>query len=144
MQLINAGCLVTTIQKLLGHRRLKSIMLYARVHDRTVAEDYYAAMAQIEKDLDLTAETDTIDKTGDPIDANERAQLLELASQLAAPELDLDMRLRLVTQMRCVLGHKTSEQVERLAGENGKGATAWADLADQSAMPAALHVALCE
>jgi hypothetical protein len=78
MQLINAGCLVTTIQKLLGHRRLKSIMLYARVHDRTVAEDYYAAMAQIEKDLDLTAETDTIDKTGDPIDANERAQLLEL------------------------------------------------------------------
>jgi site-specific recombinase XerD len=52
-QLLNAGCRVTSIQKLLGHQRLNSTMIYARVHDRTVAKDYYAAMADIEKQLDL-------------------------------------------------------------------------------------------
>ena len=131
-QLINAGCRVTTIQKLLGHRRLNATMIYSRVHDRTVAEDYYAAMAQIEKGLDLAAGTDVIEKTGEPIGTNERAQLLELASQLAAPELDLDMRLRLVAQMRCVLGPETPEQVKSLAGGNGKGITDWADLVEMA------------
>jgi hypothetical protein len=51
-QLVNAGCSITTIKALLGHRRLNSTMIYARVHDRTVAEDYYAAMAVIEKRLE--------------------------------------------------------------------------------------------
>ena len=49
MQLLNAGCRVTSIQKLLGHQRLNSTMIYARVHDRTVAEGYYAAMEVVEK-----------------------------------------------------------------------------------------------
>jgi len=39
-QLVNAGCKITTIQKLLGHQRINSTLIYARVHDRTVAEDY--------------------------------------------------------------------------------------------------------
>lgn len=51
-QLLNAGCPITTIKEMLGHRRLNSTMIYARVHDRTVAEDYYAAMAVIEKRLE--------------------------------------------------------------------------------------------
>lgn len=50
-QLLNAGCRITTIQKLLGHRRLDSTMIYARVHNHTVAEDYYTAMARIEQRL---------------------------------------------------------------------------------------------
>ena len=50
-QLVNAGCRITTIQALLGHRRLGATMVYARVHDRTVAEDYYAAMTVIERRL---------------------------------------------------------------------------------------------
>ena len=50
-QLVNAGCRITTIQALLGHRRLNATMVYARVHDRTVAEDYYAAMTVIERRL---------------------------------------------------------------------------------------------
>lgn len=52
-QLVNAGCRIATIQALLGHRRLNSTMVYARVHDQTVAADYYAAMAVIEERLDL-------------------------------------------------------------------------------------------
>jgi integrase len=51
-QLLNAGCRVTSIQKFLGHKRLNSTMIYARVHDRTVADDYYAAMDRIEQRLE--------------------------------------------------------------------------------------------
>lgn len=50
-QLVNAGCKITTIQALLGHRHLNTTLTYARVHDRTVAEDYFAAMAVVEKRL---------------------------------------------------------------------------------------------
>jgi hypothetical protein len=134
-QLINAGCRVTTIQKLLGHRRLNATMIYARVHDRTVAEDYYAAMAQIEKGLDLAAGTGTTDNVGEPINAGERAQLLELANQLAAPLLELDVRLGLVDQMRQVLRCEILEQVENPAGGNGKGTVAWAALTDPTVLP---------
>lgn len=38
----------TIIQRLLGHRDLNSTMIYARVHDRNVAKDYYQAMQKIE------------------------------------------------------------------------------------------------
>jgi hypothetical protein len=48
-QLVNAGADITTIQALLGHSRLNTTMIYARVHDKTVARDYYEAMAIIEK-----------------------------------------------------------------------------------------------
>jgi site-specific recombinase XerD len=48
-QLLNAGCRVTSIQKLLGHRHIDSTLIYARVHDQTVSADYYAAMVRIEK-----------------------------------------------------------------------------------------------
>ena len=54
-QLLNAGCKVTSIQKLLGHQRLNSTMNYARVHDRTVAEDYYRAMQSVEQQDTPTA-----------------------------------------------------------------------------------------
>ncbi len=106
-QLLNAGCRVTSIQKLLGHRRLNSTMIYARVHDQTVAEDYYAAMAQIEKTLDLTAGTMTTALP--PIDQAGRAKLLELADRLATPRLDREARLDLVTQMRRLLKGKRSK-----------------------------------
>ena len=50
-QLVNAGCKITTIQALLGHSKLNSTMIYARVHDQTVAKDYYTAMTNIEAKL---------------------------------------------------------------------------------------------
>lgn len=40
-QLLNAGCRITSIQKVLGHKRLDTTMIYARIHDLTVAEDYF-------------------------------------------------------------------------------------------------------
>ena len=50
-QLVNAGCDVASIQSLLGHKRMNTTMIYARVHDQTVADHYYKAMALIEEQV---------------------------------------------------------------------------------------------
>jgi hypothetical protein len=50
-QLVNAGCRITTIQALMGHKRLSTTLVYAEVHNHTVAEDYYTAMAKVEQSL---------------------------------------------------------------------------------------------
>lgn len=89
-QLLNAGCRVTSIQKFLGHRRLNSTMTYARVHDKTVATDYYRAMAEVEKNLTLTVESD---ETKGTLTTDERTRLMELAKQLAEPTLSTEIRL---------------------------------------------------
>lgn len=47
-QLLNAGCKITTIQALLGHRHPSTTLTYARIHDHTIAADYLAAMTVIE------------------------------------------------------------------------------------------------
>ena len=106
-QLLNAGCKVTSIQQLLGHRSIDSTLIYARVHDETVASDYYAAMARIEKSLEIPAKTHGIHKpnTADPW---ARTQLLAMIDQLSAPQLGVETRLDLVTQMRHLLNGRTS------------------------------------
>ena len=55
-QLLNAGCKVTSIQRFLGHKKLSSTMIYARAHDQTVAEDYFAAMQRVEERLQIVPE----------------------------------------------------------------------------------------
>lgn len=52
-QLLNAGCRITSIQRFLGHKKLNTTMIYARAHDKNVAEDYFKAMERVEKQLDL-------------------------------------------------------------------------------------------
>ena len=99
-QLINVGCRVTTIQRVLGHRRLNSTMVYARVHDRTVAEDYYDAMAKVERSLTLKPEPEDAPRS---VWADERAHLVELVRCMAKPELTLDERLGHVASMLSVL-----------------------------------------
>lgn len=48
-QLLNVGCRVTSIQKLLGHTNLNTTMTYARAFDQTVMLDYFrAAIDEIE------------------------------------------------------------------------------------------------
>ncbi len=51
-QLVNTGCRITTIQALMGHKRLSTTLVYAEVHNHTVAEDYYTAMAKVEQSLE--------------------------------------------------------------------------------------------
>jgi integrase len=102
-QLLNAGCRVTSIQQFLGHKRLNTTMIYARVHDHKVAEDYYAAMEQVEKRLDLVGN----ENVKVPINADERDQLLTLVEQLSDPGLKKQARLELVAQMRWLLNRGT-------------------------------------
>ncbi|MCI0646204.1 MAG: tyrosine-type recombinase/integrase [Chloroflexi bacterium] len=90
-QLLNAGCRVTTIQVLLGHKRLNSTMVYARVHDQTVARDYFAAMAVIEERLaaNLAQKTDQYHGTnghGASVNGN-AVHLLRLVTALQADPL---------------------------------------------------------
>jgi site-specific recombinase XerD len=47
-QLLNVGCKVTSIQKLLGHTNLNTTMTYARALDQTVMEDYFQAVTIME------------------------------------------------------------------------------------------------
>jgi site-specific recombinase XerD len=46
-QLLNAGCRITSIQALLGHKKLDTTMIYARVHDKTVEQDYFRAVEKL-------------------------------------------------------------------------------------------------
>jgi hypothetical protein len=122
-QLLNAGCRVTSIQKFLGHRRLNSTMIYARVHDRTVAEDYCAAMERVEQRLQIGPPPAPSDEASaiEALDDGEREQLLELAEQLAEPDLRPEMRIDLVDRMRRVLNHNGQAEKEGAAQqENGR------------------------
>ncbi len=76
-------------------------MIYARVHDQTAADDYYAAMARIEARLQLAPSAAA--EPGPPVTDDQRAELLELATSLAEPELPAGTRLELVSRMRLLL-----------------------------------------
>jgi site-specific recombinase XerD len=47
-QLLNVGCKVTSIQKLLGHTNLNTTMTHARAFDQTVMLDYFRAIDTVE------------------------------------------------------------------------------------------------
>lgn len=85
---------------LTGHKRLNSTMIYARVHDQTAADDYYTAMAHIEARLQLAPPAA---ESTQPVGEDERAQLLELVTCLAEPELTAEDRFGLVERMRLLL-----------------------------------------
>lgn len=104
-QLVNAGCRITTIQALLGHRRLNATMRYARVHDRTVAEDYYAAMVVIERRLEpylgeMPKKETPLSAPDQSISGNGNGRLLKLVDALETEMLDEKQRT-LVVELRC-------------------------------------------
>lgn len=95
-QLLNAGCPVTSIQKLLGHKKLNTTMVYARAYDATVEADYFAAMGRVEQRLELAGEKEPVSQ---PVGEGERGQLRALAKRLFLPELTLETRLEIAMQM---------------------------------------------
>lgn len=99
-QLLNAGCRITSIQKLLGHRQIGTTLINARVHDQTVADDYYQAMGSVEKRLELMGQPD---EKEEPVSEDQRGQIMALTEQLAEPELSLEARLVIAAQIRLVL-----------------------------------------
>jgi len=57
-QLLNAGVPLTTVQELLGHDRITTTQRYARLHDRTKRQDYFAAMERVRARQQLTEDED--------------------------------------------------------------------------------------
>jgi integrase/recombinase XerD len=95
-QLLNAGCRITTIQSLLGHRHPNSTLTYARLHDQTIAADYLAAMAVIEGRL---AQPTAVPETPAASTYNRSNHLLTLVEALDSQLLN-DNQRELVAELR--------------------------------------------
>jgi len=62
-RLLNVGMDVVSIQRLLGHEKLETTMIYAHVHDITVERDFQQAMASLEAGREqgpIVAQTESI------------------------------------------------------------------------------------
>ena len=75
-------------------------MVYAHAHDQTVENDHFAAMHSIEQRLQLVDQPVTVSL---PVSVPERSFFLTLAEQLFAPEMTLETRLEIASQMRNLL-----------------------------------------
>ncbi len=72
-------------------------MVYARAHDQTIAEDYFAAMERVEQRLEIVpAEQKDIEVVKVP----EPEKLIQLIEQLELPELCFEERLGIAGQLR--------------------------------------------
>lgn len=89
--------------------RLNSTLTYARVHDETVARDYYAAMQWVEKRMALSCAPKD-DEQGFSVVL--RQLLLLVAEQLREPDLDAESRLALVEQFCGLLDMEPVEEVD--------------------------------
>jgi integrase/recombinase XerC len=101
-QLLNAGCRVTSIQRFLGHKELGTTLIYARVHDQNVADDYFAAMQRVEQNLELDPRPK--EKDIEIVNVQKREKLLEFAGQLAQPELCWAERMAIGAQLLMLFG----------------------------------------
>ena len=102
-QLLNAGCRITSIQKYLGHKKLNTTMIYARVLDQTMADDYFKAMEKVEQRLNITQELIDATIIG-PLKEPVEKQLLIFAEQLSQPDLCFEKRKYIAEQLRQLFG----------------------------------------
>jgi site-specific recombinase XerD len=103
-QLLNAGCRITSIQAFLGHKKLNTTMIYARAHDQTVAEDYFAAMGRVEQRLEIgTASKEEPLEENSVVKVLEPTQLLLWVERLALPELHPQERVEIAESLKRAL-----------------------------------------
>jgi site-specific recombinase XerD len=107
-QLINAGCRITSIQKYLGHKRLNTTMIYARVLDQTMAEDYFKAMQQIEQQFSNSEVLSRIPSTN---------HILNLVEMLYNCTLDSAQK-KIVLELRLDLLKLEQEQIKQPDSSN--------------------------
>ena len=121
-QLLNAGCRITSIQRFLGHKEIGTTMIYARVHDQNVAEDYFTAMERVEQRLDIVPPE--LEESIEVVNVQERNQILEFAEQLAQPEISFSERLSIAEQLRGLFGaineHLSPNQILRYRSESSQ------------------------
>lgn len=103
-QLLNTGCRITSIQAFLGHKKLNTTMIYARAHDQTAAEDYFAAMSRIEQRLEIAPVAEPEPKTEyEVVKVPEQAQILTWIDLLALPELCQQERVEIAASLKYAL-----------------------------------------
>jgi len=108
-QLLNAGCRITSIQALLGHKKLNTTMIYARVHDQTVEIDYFTAMDRVEQRLQVGPEA-----VEPPVSEEDREDILSLAEEMADPKAEPEKRQSLFEKIRALLcGSQTLKPASR-------------------------------
>jgi integrase len=108
-QLLNAGCRITSIQRFLGHKKLNTTMIYARVLDPTLAEDYFKAMERVEQRLQIGPKQEPVPEN-EVVNVLPPSQLLAWAERLALPELDQQERVELAENLKRALSlHLTSQ-----------------------------------
>jgi len=84
-------------------------MVYARAHDQTVAEDYFAAMQRVEQRLDTSTLLSASivpaqQKDMEVVKVQEPVKVLQLIEQLELPELCFEERLGITLQLRELFG----------------------------------------
>ncbi len=72
-------------------------MIYAKAHDQTVADDYFAAMGRVEERLDFSPPKQEIDAV---VNVPETAQIMGWIDLLALPELGQDERVEVVERLK--------------------------------------------
>jgi len=110
-QLLNAGCRITSIQRFLGHKELSTTMVYARVHDQTVAEDYFAAMGRVEQRLEIAPipkqepqpNYEVVNVQGILVEPKPYTQVLLWVERLALPKLSEQERLEIAENLKRAL-----------------------------------------
>ena len=78
--LLNAGAPVVSIQTILGHKWIDTTLGYAQLYNGTLATDYYRAMNEVEKQLELVERP--------PQDAPNLGELVALVDSLRSGTLN--------------------------------------------------------
>jgi len=106
--MLNAGAPVLTVQVIMGHKFIDTTLDYARLYDGTVAADYYAAMALVERQLCLPE-----DRLAPPPGPG---QLLALVDSLRSGTLDRS-QLETVRALRAGILALVENVDERIMGD---------------------------
>lgn len=75
-------------------------MVYARAHDQTVAEDYFAAMERVEQRLEIVPAEQ---KSYEVVKVQEPEKLFQLIERLEMPDLCYEERIDVASQLRRAL-----------------------------------------
>lgn len=70
-------------------------MIYAKAHDQTVADDYFAAMQRVEERLEIVPKAEE-----NMENVKVQTQVFQLIGRLESPELCTEERLSLASQLR--------------------------------------------
>ena len=102
-ELLNSGCEITTIQKILGHKSLDTTLRYARAYDVTVADSFYAAMEKVEERLAIEPVEEIVEEKDEIIKVQDQAQVLFWIERLAGEELSRGDRRMIAASLKQAL-----------------------------------------